>query len=240
VAYSRPSWSLGRKIGAVVAFVIGGAVAGASGIMLFSPETPGAFALAPSKNEPVVPTVVAAAPVPEVAPSPAEVKALNVCLRGSPDCEVDAEAAPPETVLDDGNAGKVLAATTPVHGEASKGESAKPGDFMVPRPISSVAPQLALSFTAATVPTMFLASRQIASAPHALVSADLPALAARPKPIVTTAVSLPAAEPPKPEPPKPVAEAPKPRKAVQRRSSNRHYSRDNYRRQQNFFSFFWR
>lgn len=255
VNYSRPSWSLGRKIGAVLAFVVGGAVAGASGIMLFAPETPGAFALAnlPAADDPAIPSVVAVAPA-ETAPVPsaADIKAMNVCLRGSASCEADAEAAPPATVLDDRSAAKVQTASAPVQGEAARSanapDSAKPAnipskdaidaamqaDFTVSRPISSVAPQLATAFTAATVPAAFLASRQIASMPHTLVSPVLPALAARPKPVVTTAVALPVpAEPP------PAAEPAKPRKTVQRRSTRR-TSNDYYRRQRDFFPFFFR
>jgi hypothetical protein len=245
---------LGRKIGAVLAFVVGGAVAGASGIMLFAPETPGAFALAPlpAADDPAIPTVVAVAPA-ETAPAPsaADIKAMNVCLRGSASCEADAEAAPPATVLDDRNAAKVQTASAPVHGEAAKPanapdsakapsipskdatEAALQADFTVSRPISSVAPQLATAFTAATIPAAFLASRQIASMPHTLVSPVLPALAARPKPVVTTAVALPVpAEPP-------AAEPAKPRKTVHRRNTRR-TSNDYYRRQQNFFPFFFR
>ena len=221
--YSRPSWSLGRKIGAVLAFVVGGAVAGASGIMLFAPETPGAFALAPSRSadEPAISTTVAIAPA-ETAPAPsaADIKAMNVCLRGSGECEAEVTADPAAAVPGDPRPDSVQTAAAPIQGEAtapksttaaatpskSAAETALQADFMVSRPIASVAPQLASAFTAATVPAVFLASRQIASIPHVLVSPALPALAARPKPVATTAVALPVpAEPP------PAAEPPKPR-----------------------------
>lgn len=142
---------------------------------------------------------------------------------------VQGEAAKPVTAVSE--SATPPAATPP----KSPAETALDTDFMVPRSIASVAPKLAAAFTAATVPAMFLAPRQIASTPHALVSSALPALAASPKPVATTAVALPVpAEPP------PAAEPVKPRKAVQRRQTNRQYSNDYHRRQQNFFPFFFR
>jgi hypothetical protein len=237
---------LGRKIGAVLAFVVGGAVAGASGIVLFAPETPGAFALGPvsSVDEPAIPTAVAVAPVATApAPSAADIKAMSVCLRGSDKCEAEVTADPAAAVPGDQRPDIVVrTAAAPIQGEAtapksdtSKGatEAALQADFMVSRPISSVAPQLATAFTAAAVPAVFLASRQIASMPHVLVSPALPALAARPKPVATTAVALPVPAEPA------AAEPPKPQKPVQRRTTRRS-SNDYYRRQQNFFPFFFR
>lgn len=247
VTYSRPSWSLGRKIGAVLAFVVGGVVAGASGIVLFAPETPGAFALGPvsSADEPAIPTALAVAPAAIVpAPSAADIKAMSVCLRGSDKCEAEVTADPAAAAPGDQRPDIVVrTATAPIQGEAtapksdtpskSASETALQADFMVSRPISSVAPQLATAFTAATVPAVFLASRQIASMPHVLVSPALPALAARPKPVATTAVALPVPAEPA------AAESPKPQKPVQRRTTRRS-SNDYYRRQQNFFPFFFR
>jgi hypothetical protein len=236
---------VGRKIGAVLAFVVGGAVAGASGIMLFAPETPGAFALAPlpPRSEPAIPTVVAV--VPETTPVPTVGKADGVDT-------TEAKADRPAAVTDDRKPEVVQAAVTPAQAEAAKPapavsaesaaaastaakaatETAMFADFAVGRPIASVAPVLASTITAATVPAMLLATRQIATQSHALVSPALPALAAiRPKSVVTTAVALSApVEETKPAPAKP-------RKAT--RSQNRNYAND-YRRQQNFFSFFWR
>jgi len=235
---------LGRKIGAVLAFVVGGVVAGASGFMLFAPETPGAFALAPVTvtDEPAIPTALAVA---TPAPSAADIKSMSVCLRGSGECEVEV-TADPAAVVPAGQKPDIVVrtATAPIQGEAnpksdtpskSATEAALQADFMVSRPIASVAPQLATAFTAATVPAVFLATRQIASLPHVLVSPALPALAARPKPVATTAVSLPVpAEPP------PAAEPPKPQKPVQRRTTRRYSNDYHYRRQQNFFPFFFR
>jgi 5'-nucleotidase len=245
---------VGRKIGAVVAFVIGGAVAGASGIMLFSPETPGAFALAPVSvtNQPVLPAVVAVAPAASVQ---ATAGADDGCR--APACEPKAKSEPFAPVPADQKPADAGPATAPAQGESAKPVTAaidpKPdtpaastpsktpaetdlhADFLVSRPIASVMPQLAVAFTAAAVPAVFLASRPIASTPHALVSPALPALAARPKAITTTAVALPApAEEAKP------AQPAKPRKTAQKRPRNN--SQDYYRRQQqqNFFSFFWR
>jgi len=251
-SYSRPSWSVGRKIGAVVAFVIGGAVAGASGIMLFAPETPGAFALAPlpAANQPVFPAAVAVAPAATVQAT----AAADGCQ--APNCESKAKIEPSAAVSADQKPADT-ATVAPAQGEAAKlmiaaidpktevpavsapakapAETDLHADFLVSRPIASVMPQLAVAFTAATVPAVFLAARSIASTPHALVSPALPALAARPKPITTTAVALPApAEEVKP------AQPAKPRKTAQKRPRNN--SQDYYRRQQqqNFFSFFWR
>jgi hypothetical protein len=237
---------LGRKIGAVLAFVVGGAVAGASGIMLFAPETPGAFALAPlpSGDEPAVHTTIAAAPAP--VPSAADIKAMDVCLRGSGKCEAEVTADPAAAVPGERKLDAVRTVSLPVSGQADPATASPPAtsiktaetapyaEFMVPRQISSVAPQLASAFTAAAVPAVFLASRQISSLPHALVSPTLPALAARPKPVATTAVALPV-----PAEPAPAAEPAKPRKTVQRRTTRRS-SNDYYRRQQNFFPFFFR
>ena len=201
VSHSSSSWSLGRKIGAVLAFVIGGVVAGASGMMLFAPETPGAFALAPPpESEPVVlsPVAVVAADV---------VEATNAGKPGRPDtcqgisaaCDdaPKADQAPADGRKaiasapanapnpDDGVkpvAAAMPAAVSPAAGpsaEKSLVEAALPAIFMVPRAIASVAPGLASTVSAKTVPVMFLASLPIASAPHQLVSRALPALPPR-------------------------------------------------------------
>jgi hypothetical protein len=58
----RRSSTFGRRLGAVVAFAIGGVIACASGILLFDPEAPSALALATQNVPPVAPVVVAAAP----------------------------------------------------------------------------------------------------------------------------------------------------------------------------------
>jgi hypothetical protein len=277
VTYSSSSWSLGRKIGAVLAFVVGGVVAGASGIMLFAPETPGAFALAPPPaKEPVAltPHTVVAADTVE-APSAGKSDSLDRCQRNSAGTCDDGPKADPAAIAPDRNLAVALApaaapasddrarpaaaasptvASTPVASPADKSpaEATLPAIFMVPRAIASAAPVLASTVSAKTIPAMFLASRPIASMPHQLVSPALPALAASPKPVVTTAVALPA---PKVAAPK-VAEVPpatapttaapttaaKPRKVARTQTTNRRYASDNYYRQprQNFFSFFFR
>ena len=113
---------------------------------------------------------------------------------------------------------------------------------MVPRAIASVAPGLASTISAKTIPGMFLASLPIASAPHQLVSPVLPALAAAPKRVVTTAVALPAPTVAEEAPPAAAKPTPaKPRKAARPRNQNRHYANDYYRpSRQNPFSFFFR
>jgi len=228
-------------------------VAGASGIMLFAPETPGAFALAPvpPASEPALPAAVTVAPALPV-PAPGVAERVDGCRDAAAKCEVELRVEPPTAVPDDRTPADVKVATAPAHGDAAKPapEAATPpagtvakspaetdlhADFLVSRPIASVAPQLAAAFTAATVPAMFLASRQIAATPHPLVSPALPALAARPKPVVTTAVALPVPTEP------PAAQPAKPRK-TQKRQASRPYSNDYYyrRQQQNFFPFFFR
>ena len=256
--YSKRSWSLGRKLGAVLAFVVGGAVAGASGIMLFAPETPGAFALAPPPpaNEPVIPTVVAVAPADAVtSPSAAKTDSLGPCLRGSTKCEGEAKSDQPAAASDDRKLGTVRAATDPAAPEAAKPvaalsapeivkpvasttspvkvvpEAVFPAIFLAPRAIASVAPTLVTTMPKA-VPSMFLVSRPIASTSYPLTSPALPALAARAKSVVTTAVALPAAaETPPAAEQKPV----KPRKTAKTQNNRRN---DYYHSRQNFFSFF--
>ena len=65
----RRSSTFGRRLGAVVAFAIGGVIACASGILLFDPEAPSALALATQSpgTPPAAPVVIAAAPPAEKA-----------------------------------------------------------------------------------------------------------------------------------------------------------------------------
>ena len=241
VSYSSSSWTLGRKIGAVLAFVIGGVAAGASGIMLFAPETPGAFALAPlPAKEPVVLEPVAVVAT-ETVEAPGTVKSDSLERVDAPKAD-QAKSAP--------NDGKTVVATAPTTAPVasppsaakSPAEAALPAIFMVPRAIASVSPGLTSTLSTKSIPAMFLASRSIASTPHQLVSPALPALAASPRPVVTTAVALPG--PKVAEAPETPAAAPtpaKPRKAARTQTNHRRYANDYYRpSRQNPFSFFFR
>ncbi len=192
VTHSSSSWSLGRKIGAVLAFVIGGVVAGASGMMLFAPETPGAFALAPPpESEPVVlsPVAVVAAEVVEASiasksDSVDRCQGHSACVDvpradQAPADDRKAVASAPANAPTPDDGVKSVAVAMPVAATemaasppAQKGlhEAAFPAIFMVPRAIASVAPGLASTVSAKSIPAMFVASHPIASAQHQLVS----------------------------------------------------------------------
>lgn len=270
VTHSSSSWSLGRKIGAVLAFVIGGVVAGASGIMLFAPETPGAFALAPlPAKEPLAlePVAVVATEAVE-APSVVKSDSLDRCQRtAAAACEDAPKADQAKATPTDGKSVVALApaTTTPVPDDSAKPvaaaspteasppvaslpsaakspvEAALPAIFMVPRAIASVPQGLTSTMSSKSIPAIFLASRTVASTPHQLVSTALPALASSPRPVVTTtAVALPG--PKVADAPEAAAAPTKPRKAARTQHSNqRRYANDYYRpSRQNFFSFFFR